>query len=359
MRDEWQQLLERSDADRLFSSWHWQSLWWEIYGSASGGTPCIFTARSAGKLVGMAPFYRVHARRNRVIPVMSLQLIGHQWRNPDMLISEKLDLIVDRAHAEGVRDAFAKAVLARSDWSELALANVAGDGPSVSQLRTHASRDGGVYVRETDSMASYEADLSSGFDAYVRGLSASSRRSLWLLRRRLEAHGAVTFETVSATQVAATMTELNRLHALRWGGPVFTGRRWEFHIRFATQAAERGELALSRLQVDGRTVSVLYDVRIGERQYNLQMGFDPGFARGISLGLLHLGYAMQSAARSGVKVYDFLAGPGKKSDYKRHLGGAPGRLSTLQFIRGPLLSRLYRGYDQWQAHRRAPPNVST
>lgn len=348
MREEWQQLLERSDADRLFCSWHWQRLWWEIYGAASGATPCVLTARSGGKLVGIAPFYRVRTRRNRFISVTSLQLIGHQWRHPDMLISEKLDLIVDRAHARSVRDALARAVFARSDWSELALANVAATGECVSQLRAQAAHERRVHIRETDVMASYEVDLSGGFDAYVRGLSASSRRSLWLLRRRLEAHGAVTLQAVSATQVAATMAELNRLHALRWGEPVFSGGRWEFHVRFATQAAERGELALSRLQVDGHTVSVLYDVRIGERQYNLQMGFDPDFARGVSLGLLHLGYAMQAAAEAGVKSYDLLAGPGKKSDYKRHFGGAPCQLSTFQFVRGPLLSTLYRGYDRWR-----------
>ena len=64
-------------------------------------------------------------------------------------------------------------------------------------------------------------------------------------------------------------------------------------------------------------VSVLYDVRKGARQYNIKMGFDPNFSSQVSLGLIHLGYAMERAAERGVASYDFLAGPGRTSDFKR------------------------------------------
>jgi CelD/BcsL family acetyltransferase involved in cellulose biosynthesis len=76
------------------------------------------------------------------------------------------------------------------------------------------------------------------------------------------------------------------------------------------------------------------------------MGFDPSFGRRLSLGLLHLGYAMEAAAEQQVGTYDFLAGAGLRSDYKRHLSQASRRLSCVQVLRGYLLPPLYRWHDR-------------
>ena len=92
-------------------------------------------------------------------------------------------------------------------------------------------------------------------------------------------------------------------------------------------------------------VSVLYDIRKGRHQYNISMGFDPCFAR-LSLGLIHLGYAMEAAAELHVSTYDFLAGTGQRSDYKRHLSQAHRSLSCVQVLRGYLLPSLYRWHDR-------------
>src|SRR6202030_3135857 len=114
------------------------------------------------------------------------------------------------------------------------------------------------------------------------------------------------------------------------------------HRAAASRLASHTELAFSRVRVNGNVVSVLYDIRKGTRQYNIKMGFDPKFGHQLSLGLLHLGYAMEAAADRGVTVYDFLAGPGKTSDYKRHLSQARRQLSSVQVLRGHFLPSLYR-----------------
>jgi CelD/BcsL family acetyltransferase involved in cellulose biosynthesis len=91
---------------------------------------------------------------------------------------------------------------------------------------------------------------------------------------------------------------------------------------------------------------VLYDIRREQRQYNLKMGFDPAFSAQVSLGLLHLGYAMEAAAAEQIRIYDFLAGPGRTSDYKRHLSQVRRELSCVQILRGRLLPSLYRWRDR-------------
>jgi len=202
------------------------------------------------------------------------------------------------------------------------------------------------YVRELDRSVSYQADLSQGFVAYLRGLGQSTRRSLWNLRRRLTAHNKVSLEFLTQGEIADGFSDLNRLHQLRWKRPAFTGKRLLFHTSLARRLATRGELAFSRLRVGGEVVSVLYDIRKGARQYNIKMGFDPAFSSRVSLGLLHLGYAMEEAADHRVAVYDFLAGPGQRSDYKRNLSQTHCDLSCVQMVRGRILPSLYRWRDR-------------
>ena len=90
--------------------------------------------------------------------------------------------------------------------------------------------------------------------------------------------------------------------------------RLQFHIALAQRLAERGELALSRLWVGGKVVSVLYDVRKGTRQYNIKMAFDPGVQPAGFLGAACIwGTPWRPPPSERVGSYDFLAGPGRSS----------------------------------------------
>lgn len=344
-RCEWQRLLAASEADPLFLSWDWQSLWWRTFGAPRQRELMVLAAYRSDELIGIAPFYRKKELRKGLIPVRSLQLLGLSWRDPDDLISEYLDIVVGESDYGRVRTAFLDFIEANEYGSEVVIGATDRRRGWPEALRQRLGASPGI-VREIDGAASYQADLSSGFDEYLRALGASTRRRLWNLRTRLGELGPVSLRYASVREVESALHELNRLHATRWGEPVFSGRRWQFHLDFARGAAQRGELRLSRLVVGQQTVCVLYDIRIGQRQYNVQMGFDPQFARNLSLGLLHLGYAMEAAADAGVTTYDFLAGPGRATDYKDNLSQQTRQLNTVQYVRGTVLSSLYRWHDR-------------
>ena len=94
------------------------------------------------------------------------------------------------------------------------------------------------------------------------------------------------------------------------------------------------------------TGTVALALRSAPERTSALAGFDPAFSSRVSLGLLHLGYAMEAAADQRVAVYDFLAGPGQRSDYKRNLSQAHRDLSCVQMVRGRLLPALYRWRDR-------------
>ena len=341
----WSRLLARSKADILFLSWDWLTLWWQCFGDALSAAPEILAFYRGEDLVGIAPLYRRRVVRSGFLPVSSVQLMGLSWRDPGPLISEYLDVIAATGEVDAVRHACVRVLLQEPAWTECVIGfTVAGKQWHEAFARCDQARR--QYVRNLDPMVSYQADLSRGFAAYLRALRQSTRRSVLNLRGRLAVHGKVSCEFVAPEEIASGFSDLNRLHQLRWKQPAFTGTRLTFHTSLARLLGARGELALSRLRVAGQVVSVLYDIRKGARQYNISMGFNPAFSSKISLGLIHLGYAMEAAAERQVATYDLLAGGGQRSDYKRHLSQMRRDLSCVQVLRGHLLPPLYRWHDQ-------------
>jgi CelD/BcsL family acetyltransferase involved in cellulose biosynthesis len=257
-----------------------------------------------------------------------------------------LDVIAAPDDLVAVRDACVRTLAAEVSWTELVIGfTPVGQGWRDSIDR--AASPGSYYARELDRSVSYHADLSGGFPAYLKGLGQSTRRSVWNLRKRLsEEHEGVRFEFVKPEEISRAFDDLNRLHQLRWKRPAFSGERLDFHTAFAMQLAERGELALTRLLVGEQTVSVLYDIRKGGRQYNMKMSFDPTLTSRLSLGLVHFGYAMEAAADAGMRLYDFLAGRGQNVDFKGNLGQIQRNLSCVQIVRGWRLPALYRWRDR-------------
>ena len=341
----WSRLLAHSNADALFLSWDWLTLWWDCFAPILSAVPEIMAFYRGSELVGVAPLYRRRVMRSGVLPATSVQLMGLSWRDPGAAISEYLDVIAVAAETDTVRRACAQALLSEHAWSESVIGFTAAGN---QWCEAFAQPDGGQpqYVRDLDHLVSYQADLSPGFGDYLRRLGQSTRRSLWNLRRRLAEQGTVSFELLSAAEIAGGLSDLNRLHELRWERPAFADAGLDFHTRLAGRLASRGELALSRLRVGGQVVSVLYDIRKGAHQYNISLGFDPSFSRRLSLGLIHLGHAMEAAAERGVSTYDFLAGLGKRGDYKSRLSQSRRNLSSVQVLRGYVLPPLYRWHDR-------------
>jgi CelD/BcsL family acetyltransferase involved in cellulose biosynthesis len=341
----WSRLLACSSADPLFLSWEWLTHWWQCYGGALGRAPDILAFYRGDDLVGLVPLYRRLVMRGGLVLARSVQLIGLSWRDPEPLISEYLDVIASPEDLAAVRHACLSVLLDEPVWTEFVIGFTAA-GEQWRDAFEQRAPSRGHYVRELDRSVSYQADLAQGFGAYLRDLGQSTRRSLWNLRRRLMDHGEVSLEFVAPEEIDSGFSDLDRLHELRWKRPAFTGKRLVFHGTLASRLATHGELAFSRLRVGGNVVSVLYDIRKGARQYNIKMGFDPAFSSRVSLGLIHLGYAMESAADRGVTMYDFLAGPGQTSDYKRHLSQVRCALSSVQMLRGRVLPALYRWRDR-------------
>jgi GNAT superfamily N-acetyltransferase len=338
-RDSWEALLAQSEADRLFMGWEWQHGWWKHFAARLGLRLRIIALYDyKGELAALAPFYVSRATLPSGLHVTRLEPIGNSWRNISAMRSEYISIIVrSDVSDEAPRQLFLH-LRDNTSWDELVVRDWNSKPPGDNALREIIGAR--CMVAELTEPLLDETrfiSLEHGFDHYVAQLSGNARRALLNQRKHLESLGVVRMEYADAAEVVEYFHDLNRLHAMRWGAHVFTGARLAFHIELATRLAEHGRLRFSRLSIDNEVVSVLYHMRGGEREYNVQMGFNDKFhANRISLGLLHLGYAVEQAASEGIQAVDLLAGGGKKGLFKQRVAPESQQLVSRRYARSPL-----------------------
>ena len=165
--------------------------------------------------------------------------------------------------------------------------------------------------RRLARQASPIVSLDASWEDWIARRSRNLRQELRAKTRRLEREGSVRYRrTTDAERLGADLDTLIALHDDRWrargGSRGFRGRE-AFHRAFAARALERGWLRLHFLEVDGRAVAALYNLRFGGSESYYQGGRSPELAP-YSVGtLLHV-HAISEAIRDGVREYRFLRG---------------------------------------------------
>ena len=343
---DWRRCRAASGADPLFMGRHWMTAWWDVFGAAAEATwKGIAVEDQAGETVGICP---VFLQRGRVgsspLPIRRLGILGSFFRGPGTVLTQYNQLLGPFEDRRPVLTTMLDYLDGLGEWSELCL-QLAPEA-SLDALRDEAARRG-WHVREVPSLPSYVVRTEGTFAEYCASLSPSVRRRLVNQRRRLAAAGDVELSYVEPAEASGALERMNGLYAKRAGAPAFDARALRFHERFLTGLPDTAELRLSQLSVDGTVVSVNYAVRVEDREYGIALGFDDGFDRRVSLGTLHLGYALEHAWRDGVVSYDLMTSPRGAHEWKARLATATLPLVGVQIVRRSWLAALYRVHDRF------------
>ena len=81
----------------------------------------------------------------------------------------------------------------------------------------------------------------------------------------------------------------------------------------------------------------------------MALGFDERLDPSISLGILHIGYALEDAWDGGVVRYDLMTSPPGEAGWKKQLATETVELVSLRLVRNRALAELYRWYDRRQS----------
>jgi hypothetical protein len=344
-KDAWNELRRRSGADPLFMSWEWQYTWWKTFSEAASLDLFILAAYDEeGRLCGIAPLLRRRSTIRGLLTVTRVELIGNLWRGPTTMRTQHVDFIIQPHREEEISAAFLR-YLSNCDWDEAALSDLKADSSLLRALQRNASAGDNNYARFTPSAVSYYVDTTGSFDDYLAARGKNTRLQMYNRRKNLERLGKVELQQHCGDH-EQFFTQLNHLHALRWGKDAFAGRRLEFNRQVAMLMEEEKGTHFSTLLLDGKPLSVLYNYRTDGQEYYIQGGFREDFDKKVALGFLHLGYAIEDAfADPAIKRFNLLPGGGKSTSYKPRITANYDAMTETQVVKGRLLKLAYRAYD--------------
>jgi CelD/BcsL family acetyltransferase involved in cellulose biosynthesis len=241
-------------------------------------------------------------------------------------------------------------------WHAIILEDVPSDAPLLAPLLESARRAGAPVGIWHGGSVPYLA-VDGDWETYHATLSQKFRSNLRRRRARLHEHGDVSYRCVTAPpEVPEALVAGLSLEGSGWkdeagssiaSDPVLV----KFYESWAKEAASRGWLALSFLDVNGVPAAFDYSTCYNGRWYNMKIGYDPAWAR-YSLGQLLKEDILRRCFQGGVSEYDFLGVTNvSKEDWKPRQRGhdwlfvyAPhpfGRfLHFLKFTATPALKRM-------------------
>lgn len=297
--DVWDQLLTRSGSGSPFLTWAWHRACADAAPSEDVPSCRAVVLRGAtGDVEAVFPF-RVHRDRFWGVPVTE---IG--WAFGDLGAPDHLELL---AEPEADLDALADA-LETLPWVVIKLDNVAEAAINVERFGAACERRGWTVRRRLFRRCPY-LELPGSWETYLSGLSAHGRGAIRRKERKLHREHEVVLTDYEPGRLEEGLHHLQRLHALRWGrGGTFRDPAMErLHRRFAASLADRGQLWLVTLDLDGRPAASWYGFALGDTLYHYQSGRDPRWEQE-RVGTVLMGLMIRRAIERGYRRLDFLRG---------------------------------------------------
>jgi Protein involved in cellulose biosynthesis (CelD) len=297
----WQELLTHSSSNYIFFTPQWQKSWWQVFGRGCELT--LLSIYDGSLLVGVAPL----KRKDKTV-----SFIGSSD------VCDYMDLVV----RTGYEDYFLSRLmdyLDHTDWQNLELDSVLPDSITLRFLVPFL-RQKGYQVEISQTNVSPQLFLPANGEDYFPLLKTKDRHEIRRKLRRLEQGNAVNYLTVTEPeQMTQAMEGFFRLFQL--SNPekanFMTGQKREFFTAMVSSLAEKGNIRLSFLEVEGVRTSATLCFDYNKDIYLYNSAYDPAYSS-LSVSLLLEVYDIQDAIKNGKRRFDFLSG---NEPYKYDLGG--------------------------------------
>jgi hypothetical protein len=345
----WNELFAGSPSAAPPLRWIWVRQWWQLYGKTYGEDGRglrIFAIWRGQQLIGVLPMY---LGRKVVAGVSVRRLIFTSTGAAEFedISTEYLDLLYAPGEDKACVQALASALrptahlrwdkLEFSDMSQASPLTALRDGFSGLPYWTHKSREFQCHL----------FDMTGGFEAYTRRLSAMSRRNVKRVIQQVDKCGA-NFEVAGDRETADIFfTEMVDLHRKRWSARgkegSFSPRHAEFHRSMVRAGAACGDVGIARLSYRDMPLAVVYGHRVGATFHCYQQGVDTTPTAGIhSPGNAAWFLLMKFMAERGVTLFDHLRGI---STFKERFETGTAPLTDVRITRVSFRTAAYAATD--------------
>lgn len=307
LKSEWNPLLKRSQKDSIFSTWEWQSIWWDAY---QPGRLWVITCRTDnGRLVGIAPWFIDDERTIRGIGCED--------------VTDYIDVIVDSEFGEQVLNCFATFLRdCQSEFDAIEICNIPQDSPTLEKFPAFLNQHGFDVETEIQDVCPL-FEVPHEWKGYLDLLDKKQRHEL---RRKMRKAGGANHEVDwyivdENHNLEEVMEQFLKLMAAS------DAEKREFlqnpqHVKFFNQfvpvAMQNGWLQMIFLTVDGNPAAAYYNFDYNREILVYNSGLDPETYGSMSPGIVLLAHNIRYAIENNYRVFNFLRGD---ETYKYHMGG--------------------------------------
>ena len=309
LANSWNDLLAKSRSNTLFLTWEWLYSWAQSYLESdlkSERRLLVVLIYEGSKLIGVAPWCIRFVRSCGVL-MKRIEFLGV----PEGA-SDYLDVIAKRGEEKCVADRLYEFLVESTDlWDSIELRGITPESLFLAHLMNRIDKDGKSLQWHPGPYCP-SVSLPQSVEAFRSQLSSNRRQQYARHLRLLQHNGDVQYCTYRRADVQKYLEQFWLLYEKRWGAS-------NHLFRFVKLLCERcaGDVSpeVDFLTVDGRCVAGLLHFRYGNTMSMYLMGVDHSFDKGISIGNILVGLAIERTIREGCSVYDFLRGD---EQYKSH-----------------------------------------
>ena len=295
----WNQILQKSGDDDVFSTWEWLWCWWKHFGKERDLR--ILLAQENDEILGIAPLMLSKYSFLHLGKLHEIEFIG----TPHLDYSS---FILFRKPVECLK-LFLNHLMRSSDWDMLELRDIREGSTSAIALQLMCDNGASKLKLRVSTLCPYLSLLNS-FEIFLDRLSRNMRRNLRKRMRKLCERYKVKVETQrDFDSVKEAMNVFFELHQKRWrslGKPgAFASRAFRnFHLDLAEILNKKGWLGLHFLTVNDEPISAIYSFEYNQKKYGYLTGFDPEFGR-YGVGNLLKMHVVEYCIKKGFREYDF------------------------------------------------------
>jgi len=337
LKPTWNDALQKSKDNTVFSTWEWLSCWWKHFGE--GRQLRVLVAQEKEEILGIAPLMLSRYNFMQIGKIAKIEFLGSphsDYNNFILLKSEKecIKLMLEY-------------LMAQPDWDFLQLRDVHDESLSLKLLyEVRANQSWNLEFR-VDTLCPY-ITISISFSDFMNRLGPNIRANIRRQMRKLQKKYRVSIKThADFGSINKAMNTFFDLHQKRWtakGEPgAFASKTIrDFHIDIARRFAEKNWLSLYFLAVDDKSIAAEYSFCYDQKVYHYLSGFDPKFER-YSVGNLLRSHIIEVYVQKGYKEFDLMRGygPYEHASYKAMWANAVRRNYEIQLVRRGLLARIY------------------
>ena len=311
LKSEWNELLHRSIADQIFSTWEWNSIWWEVF---HPGDLWILTCRDDDdKLLGIAPWFF------EVVPGMGkvVRCIGCED------VTDYMDVIVDVQYTEGVFRCFTEYLAGhRAEYDVISLCNIPEASPTL-KIFSDTLEARGFEPKIIQEEVCPIIRLNGEWDDYLSHLNKKQRHEVRRKMRR--AHGSpqpvdwyIVDETQNLDEQIKMFLELMAASDTEKAGFLTDPDNVTFFKKIIPAVFDKGWLQLNFLTIDGVPTATYLNFVYNNRVLVYNSGLNHEEYGHLSPGIVLLAHNIRYAIEQGYEVFDFLRGD---EEYKYRMGG--------------------------------------